>query len=331
MTSSRPLPTSTPTSRSSTCPPSSSVICRGAARWQHPMGKRRRRAPRPRCATRPIRPATRSSGSTSYPSSTPTRTTPGSTSPVKPADRQPGPVQSSFGGDRRLSGYGRPGLQRHGDLIARDFARGNFDGLASGQAIAQALGCPVIPAASINPTDDAVFNTGTPLIYTCWPRPRRPTRCWAVWERASWPRPSSRSCGTRRTRSCIAVFGPIPAWSSWPQRPPGSVSVISSSIPVWRPEAVNPTGPAQAAHQWAACESRCPGAKALRPCHGRAVRQLALRRRSSGDQDPRRARWPGREVRLVERHGQETVTEETSSRWSSWGRSLAAGRSLRPD
>jgi hypothetical protein len=52
-----------------------------------------------------------------------------------------------------------------GDLIARDFARGNFDGLASGQAIARELGCPVIPAASINPTADAVFNTGTPLIY----------------------------------------------------------------------------------------------------------------------------------------------------------------------
>jgi hypothetical protein len=52
-----------------------------------------------------------------------------------------------------------------GDLIARDFARGNYDGLASGQAIAQALGCPVIPATSINPTKDAVFNTGTPLIY----------------------------------------------------------------------------------------------------------------------------------------------------------------------
>jgi hypothetical protein len=51
------------------------------------------------------------------------------------------------------------------DLISRDFARGNYDGLASGQAIAQALGCPVIPAASINPTQDAVFNTGTPLIY----------------------------------------------------------------------------------------------------------------------------------------------------------------------
>jgi hypothetical protein len=52
-----------------------------------------------------------------------------------------------------------------GDLISRDFARGNFDGLASGQAIAQAVGCPVIPAASINPTHDAVFKTGTPLLY----------------------------------------------------------------------------------------------------------------------------------------------------------------------
>jgi hypothetical protein len=52
-----------------------------------------------------------------------------------------------------------------GDLISRDFARGNYDGLASGQAIAKALGCRVIPAASINPTKDAVFNTGTPLIY----------------------------------------------------------------------------------------------------------------------------------------------------------------------
>ena len=52
-----------------------------------------------------------------------------------------------------------------GDLVSRDLARGNYDGLASGQAIAQALGCPVIPAASINPTQDAVFNTGTPLLY----------------------------------------------------------------------------------------------------------------------------------------------------------------------
>jgi hypothetical protein len=52
-----------------------------------------------------------------------------------------------------------------GSLIARDFARGNYDGLASGQAIAQALGCRAISAASLNPTHDAVFNTGTPLIY----------------------------------------------------------------------------------------------------------------------------------------------------------------------
>jgi hypothetical protein len=52
-----------------------------------------------------------------------------------------------------------------GDLIARDFARGNYDGLASGQAIAQALGCHVISAPSINPTKDAVFSSGTPLIY----------------------------------------------------------------------------------------------------------------------------------------------------------------------
>ena len=52
-----------------------------------------------------------------------------------------------------------------GDLIARDFARGNFDGLASGQTIARALGCHAIPASQLNPTKDAVFNTGTPLIY----------------------------------------------------------------------------------------------------------------------------------------------------------------------
>ena len=51
------------------------------------------------------------------------------------------------------------------DLISRDFARGNYDGLASGQAIAEALGCPVIPAAQIDPTHDAVFNQRTPLLY----------------------------------------------------------------------------------------------------------------------------------------------------------------------
>ena len=52
-----------------------------------------------------------------------------------------------------------------GSLIARDFARGNYDGLASGQEIARALGCHVIPAPSINPTKDAVFDSGTPLLY----------------------------------------------------------------------------------------------------------------------------------------------------------------------
>jgi hypothetical protein len=52
-----------------------------------------------------------------------------------------------------------------GDLISRDFARGNYDGLASGQAIAKALGCHVISAPSLNPTKDTVFNSGTPLIY----------------------------------------------------------------------------------------------------------------------------------------------------------------------
>jgi hypothetical protein len=52
-----------------------------------------------------------------------------------------------------------------GDLIARDFARGNYDGLASGQAIAKALGCQVLSAPSMNPTKDTVFNSGTPLIY----------------------------------------------------------------------------------------------------------------------------------------------------------------------
>jgi Animal haem peroxidase len=52
-----------------------------------------------------------------------------------------------------------------GVLLSRDFARGNYDGLASGQAIAKALGCPVISARSINPTKDQVFNTATPLLY----------------------------------------------------------------------------------------------------------------------------------------------------------------------
>ncbi len=52
-----------------------------------------------------------------------------------------------------------------GQLVSRDLARGNYYGLPSGQEVARALGCPVIPASSINPTTDAVFNTGTPLLY----------------------------------------------------------------------------------------------------------------------------------------------------------------------
>jgi hypothetical protein len=50
-------------------------------------------------------------------------------------------------------------------LVSRDLARGQYDGLPSGQDVAAALGCPVIPANTINPTSDAVFNTGTPLLY----------------------------------------------------------------------------------------------------------------------------------------------------------------------
>jgi hypothetical protein len=58
-----------------------------------------------------------------------------------------------------------PACTGSNSLIARDLARGQWDGLPSGQDVAAALGCPVIPAASINPTSDAVFDTGTPLEY----------------------------------------------------------------------------------------------------------------------------------------------------------------------
>jgi hypothetical protein len=60
---------------------------------------------------------------------------------------------------------GDPVCNGSGALISRDFARGNYDGLASGQNIARALGCQVISARSINPTSDAVFDAGTPLLY----------------------------------------------------------------------------------------------------------------------------------------------------------------------
>jgi heme peroxidase len=52
-----------------------------------------------------------------------------------------------------------------GNLMSRDFARGEEYGLPSGQSIARAMGCQVIPAASINPTHDSVFDKGTPLLY----------------------------------------------------------------------------------------------------------------------------------------------------------------------
>jgi hypothetical protein len=58
-----------------------------------------------------------------------------------------------------------PACNGSGSLIARDFGRGNYDGLASGQDIARALGCHVISAPTINPTKDAVFDSATPLLY----------------------------------------------------------------------------------------------------------------------------------------------------------------------
>ncbi|MGN6869016.1 MAG: peroxidase family protein [Solirubrobacteraceae bacterium] len=71
------------------------------------------------------------------------------------------PAESIFG----CSDVADPVCNGSGSLISRDFARGNYDGLASGQTIARALGCHAIPASQINPTKDSVFNNGTPLIY----------------------------------------------------------------------------------------------------------------------------------------------------------------------
>ncbi len=61
--------------------------------------------------------------------------------------------------------HASPVCNGSGQLVSRDLARGDRYGLASGQQIARALRCPVIPARSINPTKDAVFNKGTPLLY----------------------------------------------------------------------------------------------------------------------------------------------------------------------
>jgi hypothetical protein len=52
-----------------------------------------------------------------------------------------------------------------GNLLSRDYARGEEYGLPSGQSIARVLGCAVINARTINPTSDTVFNQGTPLLY----------------------------------------------------------------------------------------------------------------------------------------------------------------------
>ena len=71
------------------------------------------------------------------------------------------PAESIFG----CPDVADPVCNGSGSLIARDFARGNYDGLASGQTIARAIGCHAIPATQINPTRDSVFNNGTPLIY----------------------------------------------------------------------------------------------------------------------------------------------------------------------
>lgn len=60
---------------------------------------------------------------------------------------------------------GDPVCNGSNQLASRDLARGQYDGLPSGQDVAAALGCPVIPAASINPTTKAVFDKGTPLEY----------------------------------------------------------------------------------------------------------------------------------------------------------------------
>jgi len=52
-----------------------------------------------------------------------------------------------------------------GNLLSRDYARGEEYGLPSGQAVARALSCPIIPARSINPTKDPIFDHATPLLY----------------------------------------------------------------------------------------------------------------------------------------------------------------------
>lgn len=58
-----------------------------------------------------------------------------------------------------------PGAEPAGsnNLAFRNLIRGEFYSFPSGQDVARALGVTPIPASSINPTTDAVFNTATPL------------------------------------------------------------------------------------------------------------------------------------------------------------------------
>lgn len=92
-----------------------------------------------------------------------------------PAEEIPGcPDRAgSAGGRRRRKGFSPartrtsadPVCNGSNELVTRDLSRGRWDGLPSGQDVAAALGCPVIPAASLNPTTDGVFDRGTPLEY----------------------------------------------------------------------------------------------------------------------------------------------------------------------
>jgi hypothetical protein len=58
-----------------------------------------------------------------------------------------------------------PGAEPSGsnNLPFRNITRGVFYSLPSGQAVAKAMGLTPIPADTINPTSDAVFDTATPL------------------------------------------------------------------------------------------------------------------------------------------------------------------------
>jgi hypothetical protein len=60
-----------------------------------------------------------------------------------------------------------PGAEATGSnvLAFRNLTRASAYGLPSGQAVARAIGAPVIPAADINPTGAASLSQGTPLWY----------------------------------------------------------------------------------------------------------------------------------------------------------------------